>query len=588
MAHNNPRLLTGTYIIIMPVVPEISTSIIRHNPARAPRTAFVQPAIPPHPRAILDAGPSKPSSSGTAQAVRLDGEWTFPQNGWTPEGLSPAATSGVTDANLARHIFTAGPTQTWFTEHYFVAWVIAILLHLLFGTVMTVWILPPLFTEPTLIVTSEWTDYAAEDSHEAVLETFPPAMRKPPITAAEFSPVDLQQEIPQLGAVQFPVLGAAVFDSSLYEKPLTTTPSLTSPVMFRNVSRPVGGGLQGRTAEARGRLTAKHGGTEESEKGVELALAWLAAHQRPDGSWHFNHEHDQCDGKCLNKGTVATTTGATALALLPFLGAGYTHREGDYRHVVGRGLHYLTTRAVPTSRGADLQEGTMYAHGIAAVALCEAYAMTKDEALRPLAQSAIDFIVNAQHPAGGWRYFPGQAGDTTVFGWQMMALRSARLAELDVPPATLDKAAQFLDQVSVVDGSSYGYQSPGCDKSPTAIGLLTRMYLRGERNDPQLQAGIRRLVEWGPSKSDMYFNFYATQTMLHHGGAAWERWNLELREHLLAEQELDGHAAGSWFFSDQHAYAGGRLYTTAVCALILEVYYRHLPLYGETTVGRGY
>jgi hypothetical protein len=487
---------------------------------------------------------------------------------------------------LARSIFTAVPAaQHWLTEHFILAWSTAILIHVLFGTCLTVWNLPAAPTPATLVMQNAWFDDAADETHPLVLEELPEPLQPPPITAAISSPIDLQHDIPQLGAMKFPVLGAAVFDSSLHVEPIITTPSLTSPVMFRNRAKPVGGGYEGRSAEARGRLAAKYGGNEETEQGVELALAWLAAHQQRDGSWRFNHGDGECDGRCQNRGTASSTTGATALALLPFLGAGYTHREGPYQQVVGRGLHYLASRAVKTSRGIDFQEGTMYAHGISAVVLCEAYTMTQDEALRPLAQGALEFIVNSQHSAGGWRYFPGQAGDTTVFGWQMLAVKSAKAADLFVPDETCERATTFLDSVASVDGSSYGYQTAGCEKSPTAVGLLTRMSLGCERTNPQLQAGVRRLVAWGPSKTDMYFNFYATQVLLHNGGPDWQNWNQELREHLLDTQVLDGHAAGSWFFSDRHAYAGGRLYTTAICALMLEVYYRHLPLYGEVSGG---
>lgn len=426
----------------------------------------------------------------------------------------------------------------------------------------------------------EWSDPQATESPELFVETIPPPPEDVATTADVPSPVDLLPAVVQLGSLTFPKLGAAHYDSSLAEEPLQTTASLTSPVMFRSLAQPVGGGLAGRSPAARGQLAAKHGGSDASEHGVELALAWLAAHQRPDGSWRFDHDHGSCLGKCANKGTATTTTGATALALLPFLGAGYTHQQGPYRAVVGRGLNYLLTRKVTTSRGADFQEGTMYAQGITALALCEAYTMTYDAELRPSAQAAIDFIVSAQHTEGGWRYFPKQPGDMTVFGWQMMALRSADLAELEFPGETIESAMRFLDHTTARDGTGFGYQTPGIDKSPTAIGFLTRMYLGCRREDPQLQAGIERLCTWGPSATDVYFNFYATQVLFHHGGERWTNWNLELREHLLAEQELEGHAAGSWFFSDQHAYAGGRLYTTALCALILEVYYRHLPMYG--------
>ena len=156
---------------------------------------------------------------------------------------------------------------------------------------------------------------------------------------------------------------------------------------------PFGGGFEGRTQKERARLVSERGGTPESENAVELALAWLAEHQRLDGSWRLDHVHGSCD--CRHPGKTATSTGATALGLLPFLGAGYTHEQGKYQKVVEEGLYYLTGRMIETRHGGDLQEGTMYAHGLATLAICEAYAMTGDPELESYAQKAVDFIVHA-------------------------------------------------------------------------------------------------------------------------------------------------------------------------------------------------
>ena len=160
-----------------------------------------------------------------------------------------------------------------------------------------------------------------------------------------------------------------------------------------------GGGFEGRTKTARARLVGQRGGTPGSEDAVARGLAWIAAHQRPDGSWWFDHRDGVCGGLCRDPGSVGSTTAATGLALLPFLGAGEIGEGSQYQKVVDDGLYYLRSRLLVTSLGGDLQEGTMYAQGIAAIALCEAYAMTRDESLRSAAQLAIDFICHAQHEA---------------------------------------------------------------------------------------------------------------------------------------------------------------------------------------------
>lgn len=342
----------------------------------------------------------------------------------------------------------------------------------------------------------------------------------------------------------------------------------------------VGGGYEGRTTKARDRLVSARGGSPASERAVQRGLAWLAIHQRADGGWHFDHRDGSCAGQCSHHGTHNSTTAATGLALLAFLGAGQTHQDGEHQELVRRGLKYLQSRVVKSSRGADLQEGTMYAQGIATLALCEAYALSHDSELRPTAQRAIDYIVSVQHPLGGWRYFPGQPGDTTVLGWQLLALQSGRLAGLQVPEQTLVRAHEFLDRVQGEQGATYGYQTSGDQRTPSAVGLLCRMYHGWQRTDARLQLGMERLAARGPDDQDLYFNYYATQALHHFDGPQWEAWNNRLRDRLIATQASEGHEAGSWYTADYHTTSGGRLCDTALAIMILEVYYRHLPLYG--------
>jgi hypothetical protein len=380
---------------------------------------------------------------------------------------------------------------------------------------------------------------------------------------------------------------AVVRGSAEQPAPTSVPDDLASAAMLLSNLRASGGGFEGRVGERKAALVVGRGGNEQSEHAVALGLAWLAAHQGQDGGWRFDLSKDPCAGRCGNSGTAGTSTGATGLALLAFLGAGHTQLEGGYRDVVHRGLYYLRNRMFIGPEGGDLQEGTMYAQGIAAIALCEAYALTRDAELLMPAQRAIDFICHAQHSAGGWRYYPGQPGDTTVFGWQMMALKSAVMAGLDVPSPTIALAERFLDSVQADDGSQYGYLRPGKDPGPTAIGLLIRMYTGWPREDSRLGRGVAVLARHGPSPTDMYFNYYATQVLHHYDGPSWPQWNEPMRDHLIRTQATTGHERGSWFFEDRHGVQGGRLYTTAMCVMILEVYYRHMPLYDTRAVEDG-
>jgi hypothetical protein len=347
------------------------------------------------------------------------------------------------------------------------------------------------------------------------------------------------------------------------------------------------GMLDGRDSKLKAYLL-RDGATQESEDAVLRGLRWLAAHQRDDGSWHFNHTAGGGCQYCSHPGNHGSAIAATGLALLPFLGAGQTHVRGEFTETVRKGLDFIKRRMILTPLGGDLQDGiTLYAQGIATLALCEAYALTGDRELDRPCREAITFIVNAQDKnGGGWRYYPGQVGDTTVTGWMLMALKSGQLSYMPIPPDVQKKAWKYLDSVQDDSGAAYGYQGPSREEpTMTAIGLLCRMYGGWPRRHPSLIRGVRTLSRKGPSPHDLYFNYYAAQVLRHYGGEEWIAWNEALREQLIRTQAKDGHENGSWYFKDKHGDQGGRLYNTAMAILTLEVYYRYLPIYGTAVLG---
>ncbi|MFT5526633.1 MAG: hypothetical protein ACI9HK_004610 [Pirellulaceae bacterium] len=352
--------------------------------------------------------------------------------------------------------------------------------------------------------------------------------------------------------------------------------------LMREIGALTGSGVDGRGAAARGKMVARYGGTKGSEEAVALALKWLAEHQLQDGSWNFDHRQGRCQGRCSHQGSAAQArNGATGLALLPFLGAGHTHLEGEYKDTVRAGLYYLMNKMKPDGSLHEA-EGSMYSHGICSIVLCEAYAMTHDRDLMAPAQASLNFIVAAQDPVGGgWRYQPKSPGDTSAVGWQLMALKSGHMAYLHVPPQTIQGAIKFLDSVQQDSGSKYGYTTPGAGRATTAIGLLSRMYLGWKKDNPAIERGVEFLGALGPS-GNMYYNYYATQVMKQSEGEPWKKWNVVMREQLVNSQDKTGHQKGSWHMQgggDHGSERGGRLYQTAMATMVLEVYYRHMPIY---------
>jgi hypothetical protein len=230
----------------------------------------------------------------------------------------------------------------------------------------------------------------------------------------------------------------------------------------------------------------------------------------------------------------------------------------------------------------------MYSHGLATIALCEAYAMTRDEAVGRGAAKAVRFIEAAQNEVtGGWRYEPGEQGDTSVLGWQVMALKSAQMAGLGVNSMSLEGARRWL--ASCAQGQHRGlyvYQPyREVSATMTAVGMLCQQYLGINPNDPSMIEGKQYLLENLPDENlqrDVYYWYYATLVMHNFMGKDWDTWNRKMRRVLIKTQCKGGCAEGSW--DPEHPtldrwFQGGRVFETALSTLTLEVYYRYLPLF---------
>jgi hypothetical protein len=342
-----------------------------------------------------------------------------------------------------------------------------------------------------------------------------------------------------------------------------------------------------RTAALKQKAIQDGGGSQASEAAVALGLQWIARHQASDGHWSLGRFHWDARCNCANPGSHQNDVAATAFGLLPLLGAGYTHkvaRDNPYQKNVLAGLNFLIRRQHKTT--GRLGEG-MYAHGLATMALCEAYGLTQDPLLKPSAQAAVNYLVFAQHEEGGWRYGPHQQGDTSVTGWQVAALKTARLAGLSVPEPTMKKAQAYLDNSMSDTDYGYGYFGKGSTPSMSAVGLLCRQYLQGWGPDsPAMSKGVANWLTKDPPKDSrsMYFYYYATQVMHNIGGQQWKRWNEKMRDALIKGQDKGAdsrhaHQKGSWSpVGDPFGSVGGRLMITSLSILTLEVYYRGIPL----------
>ena len=356
---------------------------------------------------------------------------------------------------------------------------------------------------------------------------------------------------------------------------------------------PIPGGLGARSGPLKAEALREGGGTPESELAVERGLIFIAKLQEKDGRFRLDAPSFTLAGKDKSRNVIipdrgqANDVAGTALALLPFLANGKHHKNGGkdnpFDKPIEKALAYLLRRQ--DKKTGNFGGGTMYAHGLATIAVCEAYGLTKDPQLKQAAQAGINYIVFSQHAKGGWRYAAGQEGDTSVVGWQIMALKSGQLAYLDVPEATITKAVSFLESTCNPADEGYGYMGRGSTPTMSAVGLLCRQYIQfWGPNNPRMAKGIEKNIKTHPPAGDknIYYYYYATQVMHHFGGPSWKNWNDKMRDQLVASQVKEGDLAGSWDSrGDHHGNAGGRLMQTSLSLLTLEVYYRHLPLFQQ-------
>jgi hypothetical protein len=346
-----------------------------------------------------------------------------------------------------------------------------------------------------------------------------------------------------------------------------------------------------RAPEVRSELLERMGGSRETEAAVGRALAWMARHQSADGRWSARGFDDDC-GSCDEPATVDADVAMTGMALLCYLGAGHTHMdEGPYREHVRKGIEWLLARqnAAGDMRGRE----TMYGQTVATVALCEALSMTGDERLKAPAKRAADFVVGvaARPRAAGTQVRPE---DTSVIGWLVMTVESARRAGIPVPPSVYVSAAKWLDQVSVPGQEGlYAYRAGEKPSiAMTAEAMFVQQILGRKRDEARMRESAAYLLREPPAWRDgapTHSWYYATLALFEQQGEEWSTWNDAMRKELLRGQRRDGGADGSWDPQDEWARLGGRIYQTAVCTLCLEVYYRYAPSEGEqgATGGRG-
>jgi len=356
-----------------------------------------------------------------------------------------------------------------------------------------------------------------------------------------------------------------------------------------------------------GKFKQRFDGSRRTGQALKDSLDWLANHQDSDGKWNTDEfmEHDSASDKCDGSGQGEHDVGITGLALLAFLGDGNTTRSGPYKENVSAGIRWLRQQQDYETGlfGEELGHTYMYSHAIASLAMCEAYYFSKNPILKGTTQKAINLIARARNPYGAWRYesTPNGDQDTSVTGWMLLAMKSAEDSGLKVDLNAYESVLSWIDEATETATGRIGYDDEGTASSRvtgvndhfptdrtecmTAVGLLSRFFLgQDPKEDPIMEKHadllLKSLPVWDPDgfSNDMYYWYHGSYAMFQVGDEHWEGWNRATKKALLDSQRRDGSSNGSWDPIGPWGYAGGRVYSTAIGALCLEVEWRYARL----------
>jgi hypothetical protein len=379
----------------------------------------------------------------------------------------------------------------------------------------------------------------------------------------------------------------------------------------------IGGGAGGRFGGKYRRRAARKGGGRATQKAVEWGLEWLKRHQDPEGFWDCDGFDMQCtDTRCPGKGESLNDVGVTGLALLAFLGAGNTVSAGPYKKVVKKGVKYLCDVQDPEDGCLVPKEGThwMYNHALATLALTEAYGLSKWPILKKHAQRALDFVHKSKNPGRAWRYANGEIdpveqNDVSVTGWMIMCIASAKDFKLRYDKKDMEDALLYLDEMTDTATGRSGYKTKGSfssreagdeaiwpfeeSEAMTAVAMLGRVFAGNvlgdmDSQEPALDAGAallrKKLPEWNEEKGciDFYYWYYASYAMYQMAGKDWSVWKTAMEKTIVGNQVKEGCGRGSWDpKKDPWGNNGGRVYSTALLTLCLEVFYRYDNVLGS-------
>jgi hypothetical protein len=317
--------------------------------------------------------------------------------------------------------------------------------------------------------------------------------------------------------------------------------------------------------------------TADAQRAIDRGLKCLAASQRDDGGW--------------GDGQYAGHVAVVALGGLAFLAGGHQTGRGAYGSVVTRAIRFVLSKEQSSPAGflfnrSSHPHGPMYGHGFGTMFLAEAHGTIADRDLRRRAREtlgrAVKLILDSQNGEGGWRYQPQkETADISVTVCQVMALRAARNAGVEVPKSAVDKSVEYVRACQNTDGGFRYFKQGGFSQFPRSAAAIAALYSAGIYEDRAIERGLRYLAQFRPTgggsgrrdaeQNYLYGHYYAAQVMWTAGGRWWADWFPAVRDELIARSRFRGD--GAWIES-----MAGSDYATAMACIILQIPNNYLPI----------
>jgi Prenyltransferase and squalene oxidase repeat len=352
---------------------------------------------------------------------------------------------------------------------------------------------------------------------------------------------------------------------------LATVPAVPSTAQPSGPAETAGGSRPDGSQSAQNAAMANEI-TPELDSAIQRGLAFLITEQEPDGSFGSSR--------------FGKNIAVTALSCIALMADGSLPGRGPYAKQVELGLEFVLSCSTETGLlASESANGPMYGHGFATLFLGEVYGMTRGGGDTALSKRVHDALVKActliersQNAEGGWRYNPvPYDADVSVTICQIMALRSARNAGIEVPKEVIDKAVEYVRKCQNNDGGFRYQVQQGFSAWPRSAAGVASLYYAGIYKDEVIDRGLSYLVDNAMPGSPnvqqahyFYGHYYAVQTMYLAGGESWATWWPAIRTELLNRQTNDG----SW--ADPSV---GPSYGTSMALIVLQMPKRFLPIF---------